>query len=238
MTNDHPLIAPLGPSHRTRSAGPVAGLVHERLEAAIVGGELPPGSAVSEAEIASRFGVSRTPVRQAIGRLAEDGLVAVVPQVGTFVGRVSLSEVAEGQFIRETLEAEAVRRAAAIASTDPAATIGLGGYLTEQEAAIRAGDLDRFYRADEGLHASVFAMIGRPGVWRALRSVKLQMDRIRRMSLPDRSTQEALLDEHRRIVAAIGAGDSDGAERVLRGHARRVLQYGPEVARTHPDRFE
>jgi DNA-binding GntR family transcriptional regulator len=238
MVNGKPIIEPLHPSRRTRAAGPVARVVHERLEAAIVAGELVPGSAVSEADIAGQFAVSRTPVREALLRLAEDGLVDVVPQVGTFVGRISLAEVAEAQFIRETLEAEAVRRAAALAKADPAAADELRTRLDDQARAIRSGDLDRFYQADEELHAGVFALIGQPGVWRAMRTVKLHMDRIRRLSLPDRSTLEALLEEHRRIVDAIAAGDADAAERVLRGHARRVLDYGPAIARQHPDRFE
>ena len=238
MTNERrPVIESLDPSRRRRSAGPVARVVHERLEAAIVSGELVPGSAVSEAEIAGRFGVSRTPVREAIGRLAEDGLVTVVPQVGTFVGRINLVEVSEGEFIRETLEAEAVRRAARLPNRDAGAA-DLRDFLEAQAVAIEAGDVDRFFEADEALHAGVFAMIGQPGAWRAMRGVKLHMDRIRRLSLPDRQTLDALLGEHRRIVEAIAAGDADAAERTLRSHARRVLDYGPDIARRHPDRFD
>ena len=92
--------------------GSVADAVHEALQRAIVSGELAPGTALSEVELATRFGVSRTPVREAIGRLTEDGLVVVLPQVGTFVGRIRLQDVTDGQFVRETLEAEAVRLAA------------------------------------------------------------------------------------------------------------------------------
>ena len=102
---------------------------------------------------------------------------------------------------------------------------------------METGDSDRFFEADEGLHATVFAIIGQPGAWRALRAVKLHMDRVRRMSLPDRSTLEALLEEHTRIVDAIEARSPDDAEAVLREHARRVLVYGPALAERHPDRF-
>ena len=216
--------------------GSVADAVHEALQRAIVSGELTPGTALSEVELATRFGVSRTPVREAIGRLTEDGLVVVVPQVGTFVGRIRLQDVTDGQFVRETLEAEAVRLAAEQGATK-AQLAELRGFLDAQRLAAAAVDAERFFEADEGLHAAVFAIAGQAGAWRFLRAVKLHMDRVRRLSLPDRATLEALLDEHTRLVDAIEARSPDAAQAVLREHARRVLVYSPALAERYPDRF-
>src|SRR5919202_4680398 len=100
---------PLG----TRTLNRARDEVYARLRAAIVTAELEPGRQLSENEVAGRFGVSRTPVREALVRLRDDRLVEIVPQLGTFVSPISTRAVADAQFIREALECAAVRAAAA-----------------------------------------------------------------------------------------------------------------------------
>jgi GntR family transcriptional regulator, rspAB operon transcriptional repressor len=198
--------------------------------------ELPPGAPLSEGEIAQRFGVSRTPVREAIGRLVEDGLVTVYPQVGSFVRRIDLDDVFEAQFIREALEVAAVRIAAEVA--EPAGIDRLRRLVEEQRAAAAEEDVDAFFTADVELHNLVFEIAGHPGVWQRLRSVGFQMDRVRRLSLPGRHTLDELIAEHEKLVDTIERRDGAAAEAGLRGHARRVLTYAPELATRYPDYFE
>jgi DNA-binding GntR family transcriptional regulator len=215
---------------------PVGRTIHEQLRTAIVALELPPGRALSEQEIAARLGVSRTPVREALGRLVEDGLVVVVPQVGSFVRRIDLDEVHEAQFVREALETAALR--VAVGRSTAAAVVRMRQRIDEQRQAATDGDLEAFFLADEALHAEVFALAGHSGAWRIMRSARFQMDRLRRLSLPQRGTLDALVEEHERLVDGIAAGDRPGAEATLRSHARRVLAYAPALARAHPDFFE
>src|SRR6476620_1943385 len=118
--------------------GARAGLaVYDALRQAIVSTELEPGRQISENEIADKLGVSRTPVREALARLRDDQLVQIVPQLGTFVSRISVSGVDDAQFLREALECSAVRLAAAHADADDVDELNI--LIAHQEAA-RDGD--------------------------------------------------------------------------------------------------
>jgi len=84
--------------------------IYERLRRAITTLELAPSESVSEKDLAQKLGVSRTPVREALIRLADEGLIDVLPQRGTFVAPIRLQDVEDAQFIREALEVAVVRR--------------------------------------------------------------------------------------------------------------------------------
>src|SRR3982750_163958 len=99
-----------------RSGVPARTQVYATLRDAIIRAELPPGRKLSENELAGWLGVSRTPIREALVRLRDERLVEIVPQLGTFVSRISPQAVQDAQFIREALECSAVRRAAARAT--------------------------------------------------------------------------------------------------------------------------
>src|SRR2546425_11946612 len=113
-------------SRAARRRGQTRAQVYGRLRDAIVAAELAPGRQLSENELGERLGVSRTPIREALVRLRDDRLVEIVPQLGTFVSRISTRAVADAQFIREALECSAVRLAAERADrSDVAALTGL-----------------------------------------------------------------------------------------------------------------
>lgn len=227
-------VRALSPVVRLQARGRTSDLVYDELVAAIRDLRLPPGAALSETELAQQLGVSRTPVREAIARLAHNGLVLVVPQVGTRVARISLREVDEARFVRENLETAAFEAACAIPDRDMTV---LDGLLDEQEACFRAGDLARFFAADEALHARIFALSGYPGVWQAVQRMKLQLDRLRRLSLPEPAMMRDLIDEHRLIVEALRRGDAGTGRGHISTHARRVLVLQEPLRRAHPDYF-
>src|SRR3954466_12872965 len=107
------------PSIRERSLGTSArDQAYAALRAAIVGAELEPGRRLSENQLADLIGVSRTPVRDALARLRDERLVAIVPQLGTFVTFIDEDAVADAHFVREALEVGAVKLAAAAKPTD------------------------------------------------------------------------------------------------------------------------
>jgi len=111
-------VSPLD-RHQRDSATPTRAQVYALLREAIVRGELAPGRQLSENTLAAELGVSRTPIREALGRLREDRLVETVPQLGTFVVRVSPTAIRDAQFIRETLECAAIRLSATASRTSP-----------------------------------------------------------------------------------------------------------------------
>src|SRR3954453_4338766 len=152
----------LSPISRTNGAR--AGIaVYDALRDAIVGTELEPGRQISENELAEMLGVSRTPVREAVARLRDDQLVEVVPQLGTFVSRISVAGVDDAQFLREALECSAVRLAAERA--DSGAVAQLEDVIARQEAARDAADANAFFTLDDQLHSSLCELSGRPIAW-------------------------------------------------------------------------
>jgi len=194
---------------------------YETLRAMIVRGEMPPGTRLSEPELTLRLAVGRTPLREALLRLAQDGLVAIYPQSGSFVAPISLSQLEEAQFVRERLECGIIRRVAAQA--DKLALSGLRRLLQRQEQAAGEDDAEQFHQLDEALHETFCAIAGWPDVWRLIHRSKVQMDRVRRLSLPLDGQMPHLIDQHRAILDAVIDRNADGAEAAMRGHLREVF---------------
>src|SRR4051794_24379127 len=131
------------PSIRERTLGTSArDQAYVALRAAIVGAQLEPGRRLSENQLAELIGVSRTPVRDALARLRDERLVAIVPQLGTFVTFIDEEAVADAHFVREALEVGAVRIAAG--RTDDDSLRALDANLDEQEQAVAASDAEAF----------------------------------------------------------------------------------------------
>ena len=207
--------------------------IHDALRDAIVRVAVLPGQAISETEMAASFGVSRTPIREALIRLADEGLIDIYPQAGTFVSRIDLAAVREAQFVRQTLEtAVAVQAAASAAGVTVFEPI-----LERQERAIRDGDFAEFFASDEDLHRKVFELAGHGATWRLVQSAKSHLDRVRQLDRPGEATLLEMLRQHRAIAAAIVAGDADAAAEVVREHASVILAIAPDVAARHPDLF-
>ncbi|MFE7710185.1 GntR family transcriptional regulator [Streptomyces sp. NPDC057486] len=208
--------------------------VYEELAGAIRDLRIEPGASLSETDLAERLQVSRTPLREAIVRLVDAGLVSVVPQVGTRVEPIRLRDVEQARFVRESLEVAAFAAACEKPERD---VTGLRALLVEQERCHQAHDLDGFFAADEALHRQIFEMSGYPGAWQLMQPMKMHLDRFRRLSLPDPATLRILINEHTAIVDALESGDAvHGRARISR-HARRVLETAPGLQARYPGYF-
>jgi DNA-binding GntR family transcriptional regulator len=221
----------------SRTNGGRAGLaVYDALSQAIVSTELEPGRQISENEIAEMLGVSRTPVREALARLRDDQLVQIVPQLGTFVSRISVSGVDDAQFLREALECSAVRLAAERADTGDMAQ--LNAIITAQEVARDEADPSAFLVLDDELHSSLCELSGRPIAWTIVARANGHLNRVRRLSLAEPRYIAEMIDEHKAVVDAVGRGEPDAAEEALRHHLRMVLSDLPNIRNDHPEYFE
>jgi DNA-binding GntR family transcriptional regulator len=213
-----------------------ASRISEALRERIVTLDLPPGAPLSEKELADGFGVSRTPVREALLRLAEDRLVDIYPQSGTFVARISASAARDAMAIRSALERFAVREAAKRAEADDIAA--LDRILRDQRAAAAENEIAAFHDADEALHATISIIAGHPNVWRVVKREKTHVDRVRLLSLQFQGRFQIVLEEHGRIVDGIRAGDPDAAEAAMDAHLSRVLPSLDSIRETYPTYFE
>lgn len=181
---------------------------------------LAPGAPLRKEEIALELGVSRAPVSEAISRLAEEGLIDVFPQHGSFVALIRAADVRESLFLRTALEVEAMRRLAPAADT--AVLARLDANIARQTAALAAGNLEAFYDLDEALHAALFGAIESPRALRLLDASRAPLDRVRRLALPESGRPEQTLAEHRALVEAIRSGDGEYAAAAMRAHLAMV----------------
>ncbi|MDQ1546900.1 MAG: GntR family transcriptional regulator, rspAB operon transcriptional repressor [Actinomycetota bacterium] len=207
--------------------------VYEEIASAIRNVDLLPGAPISESELSLQLGVSRTPVREALARLADHGLVIVEPQVGTTIALIDMAEVEEAVFVRRALEVAAFTRACEL----HAEVSGLRTILLRQESALATHDEDAYFLADEALHEEIFALSGYPHVWKVVRRSKMQLDRLRRLFLTEVLANQRLTDEHVRIVDLLEVGDVEAGTGLINEHSTRVLDFAPSVRDAHPTFF-
>jgi DNA-binding GntR family transcriptional regulator len=187
----------------------------------IVTGIYPPNTRLSEVELSERLGVSRTPVREALIRLAEEGLVKIFPQIGSFVAPISFEAVQQAQFIREHLECALIAEAAKHA--EEKIIRQMYDNLAEQAKAAQQSDWETFYSYDEALHGIWATASGHTGVWRVIQQSKVHLDRVRQLSDRRPEHMQLLLAQHTRIVDAVAKGDVATALNELRVHLREVF---------------
>jgi DNA-binding GntR family transcriptional regulator len=226
-------------ANRERALGTAASLpsstvrsIRKQIRDDIVTLRLRPGTRLSENELALRFGTSRAPVREALIRLVEEGLIEVQPQRGSFVSRISLASMQRARFVREALEIAIVRRAAE-RGLSSGAQKRISAALADQENA--QADPEYFTLADDAFHRAIADDIGITQIWSVLEREKSQFDRIRFLSLPVRTPVEALIRQHREIVKAILSRNPAEAEAAMHVHLSEVLKITEQLAAEHPD---
>ena len=219
-----------------RLADPIVPQMMQRLRQAIIEMQLKPGQALSEADIARRYGISRQPVREAFIKLREIGLLQILPSRGTYVVKISVREVLNARFVREAVECAIVRSAAEL--INEAGCARLDGLIEEQKRVIAAGDYRAFYILDEAFHREIANVIECDYAVRVVESARAQIDRVRFLSLPGITSLDILIEQHQAIARALAARDAASAEAAMRQHLREILAALPSLARLHPDVFE
>jgi DNA-binding GntR family transcriptional regulator len=210
------------PDPRDTADGSKAGRVYRELRRRIRELTLPPGAPLRKEELALELGVSRAPVSEAIARLADEALVDVFPQHGSFVAPIRAADVRESLFIRTALEVEAIRRVTEVAGPD---LLGrLDANLKEQANALHSGDLAHFHDLDEAMHATIFSAIECPRALRGLEAARAPLDRPRRLALPEDGRARATYLEHVRLVEAIRTRDAEFAGATMRVHLAMVAR--------------
>lgn len=235
-----PPPAPAEPGRGAERAVPfrrhtMADQVHSLLRREIVIGRLLPRTMLSEQELSQRFGVSRTPVREALIKLAEETLVEIYPQYGSFVAPIKLAEVFDSQFVRESLECSAIERA--VERLDKAQAASLSTILQRQRALHRAGALEAFFDADEAMHALIMEIAGHANAWRQVENAKAQMDRVRLLSSRNVVKRPRVISEHALIVDRLLHRDREGAIAAMRTHLRGIFRSVEILKESHGDYF-
>ncbi|KJC50861.1 GntR family transcriptional regulator [Bradyrhizobium sp. LTSP857] len=209
--------------------------IYTELRGELVSMRRRPGEVISEADIALTYGVSRTPVREAILKLSDEGLLDVFPQSGIFVSRIPLAALPEAIIIRKALEETTARLAAERATTSQ--ILQLRSIVERQREADEAGDRVAFHQADELFHATVADVARHPGIWTLIQHVKVHVDRYRQLTLPVAGRMTQVIAEHEPILAAIEAHDPQRAGIAMERHLDRLLRDISETQHTNPEFF-
>jgi GntR family transcriptional regulator, rspAB operon transcriptional repressor len=222
-------------SGRPRAAT-AASKVYADLRAELVSLQRRPGDAVSEAQIALAYGVSRTPVREAILKLADEGLLEIYPQSGIIVSRIPVAALPEAIIIRKALEETTARLAAERATSSQ--VLALQSILERQREASNAGNSEAFHQADEMFHAAVAEIAGHPGIWKFIQQVKLHVDRYRRLTLPQRGRMTQVIVEHEAVLIAIEGHNVEAARHAMGIHLDQLLANISATRHINPEYFD
>jgi DNA-binding GntR family transcriptional regulator len=211
-----PAPTPLPEAAQIDRGQPIPEQVYRLLRQSIITMRLPPGATIIEKQITDRLGISRTPVRDALRQLAEEGLVGIKPQSGTFVAPIDRRELEEGRLIRRALEVEGIKHAALrIGETE---IERLNDLIELQARAAKRSRYADFIAVDDQFHRTISEVSGLPRLWRVIHGAKAQLDRVRHMSAPLPGQNERVLAQHRAIVAALSRHDPERSVKTLTHH--------------------
>jgi DNA-binding GntR family transcriptional regulator len=194
----------------------MADTLRDRLEQDIVTNALPPGARLEEQSLATRFGVSRTPIREALMQLATAGLVTLQSRRGAFVASLSLREIIERFEVMAIFEGACGALAARRVTDEGRQELLEAHRACVQEAA--EGDADTYYYANERFHRLIYEASHNTFLIEQARQLHDRLKPYRRLQLRARSRVATSLAEHQGIVDAILAGEGDKAERLLKEH--------------------
>ncbi len=215
---------------RSRQAAPQ---VFDQLRESIVSLEMAPGTVLARDALAQRFGLSQTPIRDALMRLGEEGLVDIFPQHATVVSRIDVNAAKQAHFLRKSIELEVVRTLA-LAADDHLVT-RLRAQIELQVAVINTADYRDFVAADQAFHQQMYAAAGVPDLWALVRRISGHVDRLRRLDLPSEGKAQAVVRDHRSIVDAIALRDPLAAQDSLRAHLSGTLGQLENICERYPD---
>ncbi|MQY46970.1 FCD domain-containing protein [Rhizobiales bacterium RZME27] len=209
--------------------------IHVNLRNEIISMRRRPGDPIHEKDIAQTCGVSRTPVREALLRLSEEGLVDIIAKSGTRVSRIPVNGLPEAILARKAIEQMTARMAAELAAKSDILT--MQAIVERQAEALRSCDFNGFHENDEALHQAIMRTAGYVGIWRFVEEIKVQLDRFRRLTLPQAHRMERALSEHVRLVEAIDDRNQDMAATVMGEHLDWLGTSLAGIQHLNPDYF-
>jgi GntR family transcriptional regulator, rspAB operon transcriptional repressor len=209
---------------------PIHQWVYQVLRTNIIELHIPPAQQISENEISDRLGISRTPVREAFIRLAEDGLLKITPQKKTIVSLIDLEQAEEARFIRRAMEKAVLSEVCGKLPDD--ARADLEANLGAQEECLRDNTYDRMLIVDNDFHRVIFRSCGKERSWLFVKKLDFNYDRLRIMTIPH--TIDHVIEEHRAILRILLAGQRDRIDGIVESHltwteiAKSLNEFPPQ----------
>jgi len=198
---------------------------------------LVPGTAISEKEISDRLSISRTPVREAFIRLAQAGLLEILPQRGTYISKIDTAQITEFRFLRVTLERAVMELACR--SFPEAHLKSLKVCLEGQEQVLQKFDASRFYELDNEMHYIIFSGCDKPSIWQLLQNANINYIRARVLNVSAAQTEMQLLyEQHRLIVQSIAEHNVSAGIDIITKHVNKVIGDVDALKKQYPEYFK
>lgn len=210
--------------------------VYETLKKSIILLSLKPGQSITEQEIAEKLSVSRTPVREAFIRLAQEGLLETYPQRGTVVSLIDLERVDEARFMRRTLEKAILRLACE--SFPQELVFELRSNLALQEACLEERNFLRLFELDEEFHRLIYRGCRKERIWDLIVQINADFRRIRVLKLSLGIGVGEVVQQHREIAGAIFDHDATRVEELVEVHLRQNDPDFERLRKEYPEYFK
>ncbi len=211
-------------------------VVFDQLFEEITSLKLLPGTKLSEADVARRFGVSRQPIRDAFNRLCNLELLVIRPQKATKVRGFSMPHIAHARFIRLAVELEVIRRACTI--WDETSSEALEQNLEQQRQVVDNDGPEELHGLDYRFHKIICDRGGSPMAFETIQECKRKVDRLCTLSHSRKNEVKAIYDDHQAMADALKAGDTETAAAATRRHLNRLDDTITEIHQAHPEYFE
>ena len=227
--------SPLPEDARIERSSPIPDQVYRILRQAILSLALPPGAVIVEKEITDRLGISRTPVRDAIRQLADERLVDIKPQSGTYVALIDRHQLEQGRLIRRALEVEGIKLAAP--NVDERALERLEDLVALQERAAGRSRHAEFILHDDAFHRVISELSGYERLWPTINRSKAHLDRVRHLSSPLSQHAAKAIAQHRAILKALASGEPERAAKAMTYHLDDAYARLSVVLKHHAEMF-
>jgi DNA-binding GntR family transcriptional regulator len=210
---------------------PVKEAIVSYLRLAIVSGELKPGDTLHESSLSRQFGASRSPIREALVQLEQEGLVETFPKKGSVVTRIDRSQLRQALFIRTVLECSNIEMLAENITSDQLDRMHQN--LQRQKANLLSDNYFESYAAMDEFHYLLCDFNHLPRIWELIRKDKIPLDRLHSLNKPHNPRMVILYSQHIGIVRALEARDSQLCSDLIKAHADIDFQAMSLVDEVH-----
>ncbi len=210
--------------------------VYQTLRDKIINMELPPLAQLSRNDLSNQMGVSLTPLREAMAKLEEDGLIQVFPQSRTIVSKIDIQELRETHFLRQAVETEVAR---ALALTPNPETMARARALVQMQKSLNGqrDQMELFSSLDREFHLTLFEGVGMGSLHAMVNRRQGHLARCQRLDLSHSGKMEKIVRDHTAILDAIDKGEPTAATQAVREHLSGTIVSVGQMRETYPDYF-
>lgn len=210
--------------------------VYEVLYNKIISIDLAPGTSVSPTQLSKDLGISRTPIQRACTTLAENGLLEVLPQRGSYVSLINIDRVYESFYMRNLLEQAAIQQVCVLPNRNEISFL-LKQNIYNQRQALEHNLYEQYFKFDNNFHHIIYDAANMLYIEKAMAQISLDQNRIRQLKILSNIRIDSTLTEHQNILDSIKNGDADTASFNIYVHISKFAEDAIAIHKKYPDYF-